>query len=202
MLKYFFVFSIFVWIFTGCAPEYTVKNIYIPPVGYKARECIKTCRYTREKCSKNCEKNYNQCLNDAFLRAKDIKAIEDKEYNKKYNRYIRRLNDYNARMFDWQNEYDQNYRDWSYFRDQCKKNHSSYACDRANDLRYIIRRSLRVKPKEPKAPTKNSFNQIVKNEQKFCKRNCGCQKDYDICFLNCGGTIQLKKICIRNCKQN
>jgi hypothetical protein len=202
MLKYIVGLSVIAWFISGCAPEYTVKNIYIPPVGYKAKQCLNSCRYEKADCDTKCQNSYNKCLNEAFLRAKDIKAIEDKQYSKRYGRYIRRLNDYNARMFDWQNEYDQNYRDWSYFRDKCKANHDSYACDRANDLRYIIRKSLRTKPKEPRAPVKKSFSQIVKNEQKLCKSDCGCQKEYDICFLNCGGEIQLKKICIANCDKN
>jgi len=199
MLKYLFLSLSFILFITGCAPEYMVKNIYIPPIGKKAKVCIDKCEQKRDICQSRCNTQYNECLNRAFNRAKDIKAILDRHYQVRYNKYLEKLNNYNLKMFDWQNEYDQNYKDWQYFRDKCKTTRDSYACSREYDLRYIIRRYLKTKPKEPKAPHKKSFEQILSNEQKLCINNCSCQKDFDICFLNCGGEIQMKKICIRNC---
>ncbi len=199
MIRYLFLLLTFVLFISGCAPQYAVKNIYIPPVGQKAKQCINECTNARNECQSKCDLQYNQCLNDAYERAKDIKAIMDKRYKRRYNKYLKRLSDYNLKIFDWQNEYDQNYQDWSYFRNKCKTSHDTYACNREDDLRYIVKRMLRNKPREPKPPRQKSFNEIVSNEQSLCKRECGCQKDFDICFLNCGGEIQMRKICIKNC---
>jgi len=199
MMRNIFLFIIFVLLFAGCAPEYMVKNIYIPPVGNKAKVCIDGCQRKRDICQSKCDAQYNQCLNSAFNRAKDIKAVEDVNYNKRYKRYLEKLRNYHQNMFDWQNYYDQDYKDWRYFKNGCKANHNTYACKREIDLRYAIRNLLTNKPQEPKMPYKKSFDEIVKNEQRFCQKDCSCQKDYDICFLNCGGEIQMKKICVSNC---
>ena len=201
MLRYLLLSLPFVLFISGCAPQYAVKNIYIPPVGQKAKQCINECTNIRNKCQSRCNIQYNQCLNDAYERAKDIKAIMDKRYKRKYNKYLKRLSDYNLKIFDWQNEYDKNYKDWNYFRKQCKISQDRYACDRENDLRYIIKRMLINKPKEPRPPVQKSFNEIVSNEQSHCKNECGCKEDFDICFLNCGGEIQMRKICVKNCEK-
>ncbi len=199
MIKYIFSFFIFILFLTGCAPEYAIKQVYIPPVGKKAKQCIRGCRISYEKCNINCNSIYNQCLNDAFQRAKDIKNIDDEQYQEKYNEYLQKLHEYNLKNFNWQNEYNQNYKDYLYFKNRCATHHDNYACNREDDLSYTIQELLNTKPKKPIQPKEESFNEIVANEQGVCSNNCGCNKNFDICFLNCGGEIQMKKICISNC---
>ncbi len=199
MTRYLFLSSIL--FILGCAPQYAIKNIYIPPVGQKAKECIDGCIEARDECQNRCSFKYNQCLNDAYKRAKDIKAIMDIKYKREYNRYLQRLNIYNLKMLDWQNEYDRKYQDWNYFRNQCRISHDRYACIRESDLQYIVKKMLLNKPKKPVVPIEKSFNEIVSNEQSYCKNRCDCKKDYDVCFLNCGGEIQMRKICVKNCDQ-
>jgi len=199
VLRYLLLSLPFVVFISGCAPQYIIKNIYIPPVGQEAKQCINKCTTTRDKCQSRCNIQYNQCLNEALERAKDIKAIIDQRYKRRYSKYLQRLNEYNLKIFEWQNEYDNNYKDWNYFRNHCKISHDRYACDRESDLRYIIKRMLINKPREPQPPVRKSFNEIVSNEQSHCENKCSCKKDYDICFLNCGGEIQMRKICVKNC---
>ena len=199
MIKSLFFSLTFVLFITGCAPEYAIKNIYIPPIGQKAKECINGCDIAKQECQSKCDMRYNQCLNDAYERAKDIQALMDMRYKKRYNKYLKRLNEYNSKMFDWQNQYDKSYQDWNYFRNRCKTSKDRYACNRADDLNYFIREMIRNKPIEPKPPIQKSFSEILSQEQSRCTNECGCQKDFDICFLNCGGSIQMRKICVKNC---
>ncbi len=194
-----YLFLSFILFITGCAPEYMVKNIYIPPVGVTAKKCINQCEIIRKNCESSCNLKYNQCINDAYKRAKDIKALEDIEYQKRYNRYKMALDNYRLRLYTWQSQYDSSYKDYNYFSSKCRVNKDAYACDRQRDLRYTIDKLLRVKPIHPKIPYQKSFEQIYNNEKSVCQSNCNCQKDYDVCFLNCGGEIQMKKICISNC---
>ena len=200
MLRYLLLCIPFVLFISGCAPQYAVKNIYIPPVGQKAKQCINECTNTRNECQSKCDLQYNQCINDAYERAKDIKALEDIEYKKRYNIYKIAMDKYRLKLYNWQNQYDSSYKDYNYFLDKCRKK-DSYACDRQRELRYTLDKLSRIKPIHPKIPYKKSFEVIYDNEKRGCKNECGCQKDYDICFLNCGGEIQIKKICIENCKQ-
>ncbi len=198
MIRYI-LFGIVALFFMGCAPQYAIKTIYIPPKDKMAHKCLNRCNLERSLCQKRCMEQKRQCLNDAFARAKDIEAIEEQKYQKNLALYQEKLSDYNYKIFDWQNLYDQNYKDWRYFRKKCKTSHDSYACDREDDLRRAIDILIRKKPKEPKAPLSPSFSKILSKEQSFCRYDCGCQKDYDICFSNCGGEIEVKKICIENC---
>ena len=202
MMRYIFGLLFLILFLSGCVPRYTIKHLYIPPVGTKAKQCLQTCKDERVACDIKCQDSYNNCLNKAFLRAKDIKGIEDTNYDKAYESYLQKLNEYKNHMLSWQSEYDKDRSDWSYFQSKCKNRHDRYACSRVNELSWTLRKMINIKPKEPQAPIKKSFVQILKNEQKVCKSDCGCQNDYDTCFLNCGGEIQLKKICIANCDKN
>ncbi len=194
-----YIFLLIFFLFMGCAPEYMVKNIYIPPVGVDAKKCINRCEIARRDCQNSCDFEYNKCLNDAYKRAKDIKALEDIEYQKRYNRYKIAQNHYRLKLSKWHSRYDSYYKDYCYFSSRCRNSKDSYACDRQRDLRSVLDRLLSTKPVHPKMPYQKSFEQIYNNEKSICKNRCSCQKDYDICFLNCGGTIQMKKICIKNC---
>ncbi len=198
MYKWFFaIFCLFV--FTGCGPKYIVKNSYIPPSSQSGKQCVNKCEEHLRDCRTNCEINYNNCISSAFDRAKKIARISEQNYRKRYNKYLRKLDEYNYRMVDWQNEYDQNSRDLQYFRDRCIKDKDKYACDRENDLRYVVKTLLRNKPHKPKHPKKLSFNDILLQQQNMCQKDCGCQSDYNVCFTSCGGEIISKRICVENC---
>ncbi len=199
MLKYIYIALFGLLFFSGCAPKFLVKNVYIPPVGKKAKSCLNNCSYKKQQCQSRCDSEYNVCLNEALKRAKDIKAISDLEYKKRYSIYIEKLNTYNTKIHDWQIVYDATYRDWIYFRNRCKKSNDRYACDRVRDLRFVLDKMINHKPIAPKPPVRASLNQILQKEQAVCKNDCGCQREYDVCFLNCGGEIQMRKICIANC---
>ncbi len=195
-----FIITMGVFIFfVGCAPQYAIKNQYIPPIKSKSNICLKNCALDKQACQTRCEEDYSDCLSYANERAKKIQVRSDENYKKRYARYLTRLNDYNLNIFDWQNRYDERYSDWKYFNDKCSKNGDKYACDREEDLRYIIRKLKINRPREPREPRYISFDEILAKQQKTCSRKCGCQDNYDSCFLSCGGEIVPHKICVKNC---
>ncbi len=198
MKIYIFVLG-FIVLFAGCAPQYAIRNQYIPPANLKSKSCLKDCNYQKQVCKQKCSDDYSDCLSYAYERAKQIQIISDKSYKKRYHRYQKRLSNYNLELFDWQNRYDTNYSDWRYFNDKCSKNGDRYACDREEDLRILIKQLRRNRPREPREPRYATFNEILAQEQSKCSKNCGCDNIYNSCFVGCGGEIVPHKICIRNC---
>ncbi len=189
----------FVVFFSGCAPQYAVRNQYIPPLDQKSKVCLKECFYQKQACQQRCEEDYSDCLSYANERAKKIQIRTDKDYKQRYENYLARQNDYNLEIYDWQNRYDERYKDWRYFNKKCSKNNDKYACEREYYLRYIIKRLRRDRPVEPREPRYITFSENLANQQKSCSKNCGCSNLYDSCFISCGGEIVPHKICVRNC---
>ncbi|MFK5881734.1 MAG: hypothetical protein QM482_05925 [Sulfurospirillum sp.] len=189
----------FVFLFAGCAPRYVIRNQYIPPLDTGSRACLKNCSKAKQKCKQKCAEDYSDCLSYAYDKAKQIQIKSDKNYKKRYNRYQARLNDYNFNIFDWQNRYEQRYSDWKYFSDKCSKNGDNYACERENELSYIIKKLSRSRPREPKAPKYITFEETLAKQQNRCVEKCGCDDVYDSCFIGCGGEIIPHRICVKNC---
>ncbi len=198
MFRYF-TLLLFVLFFLGCSPRYVIKNEYVSPKNINSKSCVDKCLIGKNKCQKNCEKNYNNCLSLAFDRAKRVENIEYRKYKNRYVKYINQLDKYNYNMMIWQNSYSQNSKDLHYFYKSCKKYADKYACERYMEIKKTVDDLLQNKPQKPISPQKPSFNQILLNQQNMCQRDCGCQSDYDNCFVNCGGKIILHKICVENC---
>jgi hypothetical protein len=189
----------FVVLFVGCAPKYALQKEYIMPQNIKFENFAQNCSTKRVVCEEKYKKNYNICLNHAYERAKDIQILSNKKYEKKYQRYLARMNDYNFNIIDWQSDYDKDYRDWQYFRDQCRKTNDRYACDREDDLRYIVRNERKNRPREPREPIVATFTQILSAQQKLCNVKSECENEFDICFMSHGGSIKSERVCIENC---
>lgn len=189
----------FVVFFSGCAPQYAIRNQYIPPLDQKSKVCLRDCSYQKQACRQRCEEDYSDCLSYANERAKKIQIRTDRNYKNRYENYLAKQNDYNLEILNWQDRYDERYRDWRYFNKKCSKNNDKYACEREYDLRYIIKRLQTNRPMEPREPRYITFDENLANQQKTCSKNCGCDDNYNGCFISCGGEIVPHKICVRNC---
>ena len=177
-----FIFS-FVIFLSGCAPQYAIRNQYIPPFDQKSKVCLRNCSYQKQKCHQRCKEDYSDCLSYANERARQIQIRIDREYKKRYERYLEKLSDYNLKISNWQDRYDERYRDWRYFDKKCSKNSDKYACERAYDLRYIIKRMQINRPVPPKEPRYVTFKENLASWQKVCSKSCGCDDDYNSCFI-------------------
>ncbi len=186
-------------LFAGCAPKYVLQKQYITPKNMNFQSFSQECSQNRTICQEKCRTNFDNCLSNAYDRAKNIYAISNKNYEKKYQRYLTRMNDYNFNIIDWYSRYDKDYRDWQYFRNICRKNSNRYVCSKEDDLRYIVKNEIQNKPKKPKEPRSTSFEKILSIQQKLCNQNCGCQSEFDICFTRYGGIIKSNRECVENC---
>jgi hypothetical protein len=189
----------FVVLFAGCAPKYALQKEYIVPQNIKFEKFAQDCSLQRSICEEKQKKDYSTCLNNAYERAKNIQTLSNEKYEKKYQRYLARMNDYNFNIIDWQSAYDKDYRDWQYFRDQCRKNNDKYACDREDDLRYIVKNERKNRPREPREPRMATFTEILATQQGLCNINNECESEFDICFTTQGGKIKSSRVCIENC---
>jgi len=189
----------FVVLLTGCASKYALQKEYIVPQNIKFENFAQDCSAKRVTCEQKQKKDYNICLNNALERAKNIQTLSNKKYQKKYQRYLTRMNDYNFNIIDWQSEYDKDYRDWQYFRDQCRKNNDKYSCDREDDLRYIVKNERKDRPREPREPRFVTFTEILATQQKLCNVKNECENKFDICFISHGGKVRSNRVCIENC---
>ena len=196
-MKIYMLLVGFVIFISGCSPVYVVKNEYIPS---NDRVCLKKCQTDRIQCQKECNSDFSRCVAQAKEKAYEMAKKEEKIYNKRFLAYLKDKDRFDFEILEWRDRYDVVYRDWNYFREECKKNpKNSYACERRDDLRAVIKRMLKSKPKSPKMPKKVTFEKIFKDLQSGCERDCGCQELFDSCFVSCGGSIYPHRICVRNC---
>ena len=189
----------FGFLFSGCAPQYVIRNQYIPPLGKNSKVCLQNCLKVKQQCKQRCAEDYSDCLSYAYDKAKQMQNKIDKSYKQRYARYQAKLSDYNFDIFDWQNRYDEKYNDWRYFSDKCSQNGDRYACGRRDELRYMIKNLRRNKPNKPREPRYITFDKTLVQQQSRCVKKCSCDDMFDSCFISCGGEVVPHKICVENC---
>lgn len=196
---YGFLAVIVVLLFSGCGPRYVIKNQYIPPPQRNAQACLDTCANTRAHCQGICQQNYQYCLDDAYVKAKAVERDEQREYEMAYLRYNMDFSSFQHHIRIWERDYHDYSRDLAHFQNKCEREKDAYACQKRDELRNYMNRLKRDRPREPRAPARLSFEQILVNQQSFCTTNCGCEQAYDNCFVGCGGQVIFHKICVENC---
>jgi hypothetical protein len=185
--------------FVGCSPKYVTKIKYVPSVNDGFSQCL--VKYEREKdvCVQDCNANYQFCLDSAYQKSQNIYEVELAKYNVDYENYLFDFRKYR----DYKYEFDKQYRliqnDYNYFFNECKVKKDSFTCRRTNELRNSLEIMQRDRLRRPKEPKKPSLNKISKNQQSFCKSDCGCSTNFNIGYENCGGQVIFQKYCVENC---
>ncbi|MDD3324402.1 MAG: hypothetical protein PHN38_04720 [Sulfurospirillaceae bacterium] len=193
---YPYTFVILALFLTGCGPKYILKNEYSISTSPQAKECVNGCSFLKQTC----EKNYQTCLNSAYERAKQVESEEIAVYHKEYDRYLFDFEGYRQERHRWEFDFDVIKRDAHYFDIRCVSSKDSYACHRANELERALRRMERNRPFPPPMPLKPSFGSILSQQQETCLAQFDCMREYDSCFVGCGGEVRTYKVCVENCK--
>jgi hypothetical protein len=160
----------------GCAlgPRYQTVKRYVSPEGVAARPCLDKCTTAMEHCKKECEARHQACAKSVLP---DAQA-----------RYAARLQQYEAALVQYRWELDRYRMDlmlgWGY----------GYPYWDAWGWYPPF-----PPPIPPVAPSLD--REVAKLTQQRCDRDCGCQTNYDACFLGCGGTIQHETECFANCPE-
>lgn len=197
MFKYILiVFTIFL---VGCSPKYVVKNEYVPLATEKFNVCVNQCEIQKTDCDNNCVVQYEKCIANAYVRAKDIVSIEMIKYSRDYDSYLLAMRDYRHYKYKFDRQYIKTNKDYDYFTHECKNKKDKYACKRKQELNILIRDMNRNKLRQPRSPRKPSFNQILNEQQSYCKKDCGCSSTFDRCYVGCGGEVIPYRLCVENC---
>jgi hypothetical protein len=189
--------GILVW-FSGCGPRYVIKNQYIPPATNNA-VCLNRCSSMRQACQDQCQRQYQYCLDDAYMKAKAVEIDEVRAYDFAYSRYVMDMSHFRMHMHAWERDYNELSRDLSHYQSQCERDKDARACKQRDALRNRLSHLKHSRPMEPLMPMRPSFEQILVHQQSFCTNDCGCDQTYDNCFVGCGGVVIPHKICVDNC---
>jgi len=198
-MRYFFLFTITLLI-SACSPKYEIKTHYTLPADTQGRQCVQTCSNERKICQAHCNQKQDQCLVSAQQSAKDAFPSLMNEYQGVLDQYHYAMDRYNLEIETWQREERRVHQDFEHYRQRCQNDTNSYECQRANDLDGQLHSLEDHAPLAPERPIKPSLSSEIRHAQENCSNSCGCDKEYDSCFVSCGGTLRYEKFCIANCK--
>ncbi len=194
-----FSFLIFIsFLVLSCSPRYETVHIYHPPKSLQGKRCIKECEKEKSKCKKDCLQRKRKCYKDAIKLANDLYKEKIDIYEKEYRNYLTMYKQYKEELKDWEyrkRELEESY----YYFDRLCKSDKRFCGDK--DFYYKLLIDWKTKrPYPPDKPTKPSLSKLI-NQQKniLCSFSCGCEEEYNLCFKECGGKIEIKKVCIENC---
>jgi hypothetical protein len=171
----------------GCAtPRYQTFYRYEPPTDAAARSCLTPCEQTQKTCLDQCEENYSACVRTLEPEAQARHADALMRYEGELAQYRRDLDRYHLSIsLGWGHGggwygggwYDRGWYDpwWPY---------GGY-------------RPYYYPPVPPQPPS--YADELSKLSAEECDRDCGCQPNYDACFLACGGRKVPEERCIANC---
>ena len=184
----------------ACSPRYEIKTHYTLPIDVMGRQCVQTCSNERKICQNHCNKKQEQCLATAEQSARDTFPALIDEYRNIEDQYNHAMYQYNMEMDRWEHHKERLRQDLQHYHHKCKnQNSKSYECQQAQEIDDELHHMYQLEPEEPVPPIEPSLSTEIKNSQKVCHNQCGCTKDYDNCFISCGGKLEYEKFCVENC---
>ena len=192
-LALFFISFIF-----SCSPRYETVYIYNPPKSLEGKRCVKDCELKKKKCEEKCKEEKRKCYKEAIKTAKEIYSLKFEEYKIAYNDYLTKYKIYRRELNNWQAKYDELLSNYGYFSRICSSDKKF--CSEMSFYKNLLHQHNLHKPKPPKPPVKPDLSEIIaEQKRKMCKLNCDCTDEFNICFESCGGSINIKKVCVENC---
>jgi len=137
-------------------------------------------------------------LKNAIENSKQIYKELEKSYEKEYQQYLKRYAFYLKELEMWQNRYMRIKQDYEYYYRKCFIDKSW--CDERDYYKKLLEDWGRKKPYKPYEPKKPDFEHVLNKQQNLCDKDCNCQNQYEICFQECGGKLEIKRICVENCQ--
>jgi len=188
--------------FGACSPKYVIKTLYTQPTTKEGKIALAECNIKRETCQTHCNQGYNSCLSQAKEQAKKHFPLILDEYSEVMHDYEAEINRYEGEIESWDHKHIRVEQQFQTYRELCnsKKDRKSYECRRAKESERELEDLENIEPTPPARPEKPLLSNEIKKAQKKCSNRCGCQKEYDNCFISSGGTLDYKKFCVENCK--
>lgn len=167
---------------SGCAtPRYQAFYSYQPPTDSNGLNCLKSCAQTQALCLDDCGKHYAAC----------VLAIEPEvqvRHREALARYDSELKQYQSDLARYHLSLSIG---WGYSAGRYGIGHYDPGWPYPGLYPYYI------PPRPPQAPS--YAGELKKLSAEKCARDCGCQPNYDACFLGCGGHMTPEQRCIANC---
>ena len=187
----------FLLLCSACAPRYETQTIYQYPDNYRP-QCFKNCKTNLFQCEQKSLNIYNQCMDKANARSKELYEYEIKKYNANVHNYAVKEKRYQQQKEAYQVKFNDLSSDKKYFSERCNKN-DKFACEKLVNINYALNKlSAPLSPikNKPQAP---SLNAILKTQAQHCQQHNICQQEYNACFTSCGGKVIYKQVCVGNC---
>ncbi len=164
----------------GCAtPRYQTVYRYEPPADAVGQACLKGCEQVRASCSTDCQAAWQACTArvEPQVEARYAQALDD--YAQDLRRYQRELDRYEWDLWlSWgHGHYGGMWHSPWFYRPWPVYAYSPY-------------------PPDPQ-PTRENVRAALQREK--CHDDCGCQTNYDVCYLGCGGRKIAETRCVANC---
>jgi len=190
-----------VFLLAACSPRYEIKTHYTLPTDEQGKQCVKTCSNERKVCQANCNMAQDKCLARTKESATDAYPSLMNEYQDVLREYNYENSRYELEIASWEREERRLHQDFEHYRSSCRnKSKNSYECRRSHELDNELMSLENHEPIAPNRPVKPSLANEIKNAQRTCSNSCSCEKEYDSCFVSCGGKLDYEKFCVENCK--
>jgi len=187
-------------LFNGCSSSvFEIKNQYsLPPETEQTKKCLNVCTLTRDNCIHKYNESFKQCQE---LKTKEVKRLAKEEetyFNIKNEKYQKSLKHYVIHTRQWEKDY---YNITDVLEKTTKEcfDKNYFSCEKKIELEKRLETMKTYKPIKPKAIEKENFQPLLNEKLKECNHDCGCETEYNPCFINCGGKIEFEKICVENC---
>ncbi|MDD3610485.1 MAG: hypothetical protein PHI49_12130 [Halothiobacillaceae bacterium] len=171
--------AILTLVLAGCAsPRYQTVNEHIPPADPAGRACLEQCAGKLTACQGDCKARYQQCREEAGVRARAEFPAVMQAYQSVLAQYRNDLLFYNV------NAWMDRGMVWGY--------PGAWGWGWGMGWGYVA-----PPPEPPPVPTVEGETERLVRES--CDQDCGCQAAYDLCFTSCGGRVVPRQQCIANC---
>ncbi|MCU0936182.1 MAG: hypothetical protein MUF66_08960 [Gammaproteobacteria bacterium] len=167
---------------TGCAgPRYQSVAYYEPPADPQGRLCLERCPQVLQACQDRCRVGYQACLADEEPQAQAHYQDLLRGYEADLSRYAAAAAGYGVGLgLGWGSN-----PGWGW---------GGYGRGPWYDPWYPPAYYLGPPPKMP-----DRAREVRRYLQRTCGQDCGCQLEYDGCFLACGGRKTVEWQCVANC---
>lgn len=162
--------TMLVWLAGCAAPRYQTVSRLEPPSDPAAKPCIDTCEAALVSCRSACAEKRQACL-------KSIEADVEADYAAALTRYAADLDLYRVELERYRLDL---WLGWGHGR-----------------WWYEPWPAYFMPAIAPSPPRREAVRDRLARER--CDADCGCQPQYEACFVNCGGRKFEETRCIANC---
>ena len=185
--------------FTACSPKYEIKTHYTLPTDSRGQQGIERCLTDKQDCQRSCNQKQAQCQARKEDEVRQNFPNLMREFDGANRAYENEMNRFGTAMQSWEHEHERLERDFTHYRHLCDVDGDGYQCERAREMDNKLRFLSNDEPDAPARPVQPNLSQEIRNAQKHCSSDCGCDKGYDSCFVSYGGKLDFERICVENC---